>query len=284
MKELAQISEACGLHFAGSKAVSGGDINRAYEIWTTTEKFFLKLNNSREFPDMFAAETKGLHTLLTNTNLKVPRVIKNGVTGETQYLLIEWLDKGVPVKSFWEDFGAGLAAMHKESTNYFGFDGDNYIGCLPQKNEACASWPEFYAAQRILPLVKQLYNNGSFSPKDVTDTEALCAVFSDLFPEEPPALLHGDLWSGNFLTTSNGCAAIFDPSVYYGHREMDIGMSLLFGGFDRKFYDAYNSAYPLQTGWEGRVRLAQLYSLLVHAVLFGGHYISSAANIIRQYK
>ena len=103
------------------------------------------------------------------------------------------------------------------------------------------------------------------------------------FPIEPPALLHGDLWSGNFLISSNGQAAIYDPAVYYGHREMDIGMTKLFGGFDQRFYDAYNATYPLEKDWEKRLQVTQLYPLLVHAVLFGGHYISQVREIIKQF-
>jgi fructosamine-3-kinase len=135
-----------------------------------------------------------------------------------------------------------------------------------------------------MPLVAKLHDNGSFESATLRCAEKLCTKLSEIFPPEPSALLHGDLWSGNFFVAASGHVAIFDPAVYYGHREMDLGMSLLFGGFDRRFYEAYNACYPLEAAWRQRVQLTQLYPLLVHAVLFGGHYVSSCKNIIEQYK
>jgi len=132
-------------------------------------------------------------------------------------------------------------------------------------------------------LVMQLFNSNAFSKKDVTAAEKLCEKLNEVLPLEPPALLHGDLWSGNFMVTANGYAAIFDPAVYYGHREMDIGMTKLFGGFDQPFYDAYEEVYPLEKGWKQRLQLAQLYPILVHAILFGGHYIDKAKTILKYY-
>jgi len=113
--------------------------------------------------------------------------------------------------------------------------------------------------------------------------ENLCKRFDELFPDESPALLHGDLWSGNFMVASNGYAAIFDPAVYFGHREMDIGMTKLFGGFDQRFYDAYEEAYPLEKDWKQRLTLTQLYPLLVHAILFSGYYVDKTRTIIKYY-
>jgi fructosamine-3-kinase len=124
--------------------------------------------------------------------------------------------------------------------------------------------------------VKQLSDARTFSKKDVELAEIVCNNMDDLFPAEPPSLLHGDLWSGNYMVASHGKAAMYDPAVYYGHREMDIGMTRLFGGFDQKFYSAYQETYPLQPGWQQRVELTQLYPVLVHAILFGGHYVSDA--------
>ena len=134
-----------------------------------------------------------------------------------------------------------------------------------------------------MPLVKTLFDSGRFSLKDVDNANSFCKNLREIFPAESPSLLHGDLWGGNFLITAPGKAAIFDPAVYFGHREMDIGMTKLFGGFDQRFYDAYNEIYPLEKGWEKRLPLTQLYPLLVHAVLFRGHYISQARAIIKQF-
>jgi fructosamine-3-kinase len=205
------------------------------------------------------------------------------VAGEQQYLLLEWLEKGSPQKNMWENFGAGLAMMHKSTHSYFGLDEDNYIGSLRQINTPRNEWHSFYAEFRIMPLVKVLFDSGRFSSKDIDNANSFCNNLTNIFPSESPSLLHGDLWAGNFFISSSGHAAIFDPAVYFGHREIDIGMTKLFGGFDLRFYNAYNEAYPLEKGWEKRLLFTQLYPFLVHAALFGGHYIASASNILFTY-
>lgn len=144
-------------------------------------------------------------------------------------------------------------------------------------------WPEFYAEQRIMPLIRQAFDQRKCTQADVQLAEQFCKKLSALIPNESPALLHGDLWSGNRMFTANGEAAVYDPAVYFGHREMDIAMTLLFGGFDDYFYTIYNDVYPLQQGWRQRVAICQLYPLLVHLILFGGHYYNSVKTIIRQY-
>ena len=173
--------------------------------------------------------------------------------------------------------------MHRVTSQTFGADEDNYMGSLVQVNDRCSTWAEFYADNRIMPCVLQLEKNNSFTEADVRITEKLCKKLGGIFPDEPPALLHGDLWAGNFMCTTNNCAAIYDPAVYYGHREMDIGLSKLFGGFDSRFYASYNTNYPLANGWEERLPLTQLYPVLIHAILFGGHYVAQGREIIKMF-
>jgi fructosamine-3-kinase len=131
--------------------------------------------------------------------------------------------------------------------------------------------------------MQQVYRQQKCSAEDLKSAEKICSKFDSLFPPEPPALLHGDLWSGNFVANKNGDPVIYDPAVYYGHREMDIAMTLLFGGFDSSFYHYYNEAYPLPYLWKERIKLCQLYPLLVHLALFGGNYYGSVKNIITLY-
>ncbi|MEP7110221.1 MAG: fructosamine kinase family protein [Ferruginibacter sp.] len=271
----------CGLNITNYEPLHGGDINRSYCLYGHTAKYFLKVNDARKYPCMFAKEVNGLHALHQNCTLTVPRVIKSADTQQDQWLLLEWLENGSPKTNFWQNFGTGLAMLHQKQQSFFGWHEDNFIGSLVQHNQQLPSWHLFYGECRIMPLVRDLFNTGSFSKQDVTSAELFCKRIEDLFPPEPPALLHGDLWSGNFMIASDGNAAIFDPAVYYGHREMDIGMTKLFRGFDTQFYDAYNGIYPLENGWQQRLQFAQLYPLLVHAVLFGGHYAGSARDIIR---
>lgn len=264
--------------------VHGGDINDSFRISTTNgQQYFLKENNLQSFPGMFAREAEGLTALRENSILQVPAVIACGNDDEQQWLLMEWLEPGSPTKVYWENFGHALALQHQQSNKQFGWKNDNYIGSLPQVNDWQNKWQAFYTNNRIMPLSEQLRQQGKFSSKDIAAAENFCNRLPELMPEEPPALLHGDLWSGNCMCTINGSAAIYDPAVYYGHREMDLGMTQLFGGFATAFYLAYDNAYPLDAGWQERLPVTQLYPVLVHAVLFGSHYVQQAANILKQY-
>lgn len=263
--------------------VDGGDINDALCIYSGNKKLFLKLNSSSSYPLMFRKEANGLNKLKNNSSITIPDVICSGVAEEHQYLLLQWMERGNARSDCMEKFGADLARMHQQKQLFFGFEENNYIGSLSQQNDNHDSWSSFYASCRILPLVKKLFNHSLFSKKDVENAELLCKKLKDLFPEELPSLLHGDLWSGNYMVGSDGYVVMYDPAVYYGHREMDIGMTKLFGGFDQRFYDAYNDTYLLQKGWKNRLPLTQLYPLLVHAILFGGHYIYNVRQILETY-
>lgn len=283
MNLIQAIAEDCNLGILHYERVHGGDINDSYCLHTTAEKYFLKINNAVAFPQMFEQEARGLNTLKDNCSLFVPGVCKYGAVNGQQYLLLEWIEPGKPANNFWEAFGAGMALLHKQPQPYFGWTSDNYIGSLIQDNTQYNSWSTFYTNCRIMPLVKQLFDAGAFNKKDVLSAELFCSKLEQLFPSEPPALLHGDLWSGNFMTTENGTAAVFDPAAYYGHREMDIGMTRLFGGFDQRFYNTYNEVYPLKNNWQQRLDYTQLYPLLVHAVLFRAHYIQNVRSIIQNF-
>jgi fructosamine-3-kinase len=269
------------LHLQAYEAQSGGDINKSFRLHCREGKFFVKINSASKFPSMLEKEARGLNSLRSVNAINVPHVIKYGTVNETQFLLLEWIEAGQPTKKFWEDFGSQLALLHKNSSPGFGWEEDNYIGSLIQKNERHETWSAFYTHCRIMPLVDLLHVHGIYTLSEVNTFKKFCDKLDALFPKEPPSLVHGDLWSGNFLITKNGEASIFDPAVYYGNREIDIGMTKLFGGFDNRFYDAYHEAFPLQDGWQHRIRLTQLYPLLVHAVLFGGQYITAPLEIIK---
>ena len=280
---LQHIFNDCNLNVQRYEQVHGGDINKAYCLFTSTGKYFLKVNDEETYPGMFSRESNGLDLLRKNCELIIPQIIKVGVFNKQQYLLLQWLEKGIPKKDMWEKFGKGLALMHKRPQEYFGLNEDNYIGSLIQNNVRHNEWDSFYAECRIMPLVKKLFDAGSFSSTNIKDAEFFCSRIKNIFPSETPSLVHGDLWAGNYMISSSGDAAIFDPAVYCGHREMDIGMTRLFGGFDTRFYEVYNETYPLEKGWEKRLQITQLYPLLVHAVLFGGHYIGSVKNIFKVF-
>jgi fructosamine-3-kinase len=284
MKELvAAICEAAGYNYLRHRPAYGGDINSCYTVITLEGEYFLKLNDVASYPQMFEREAEGLAALSGKSVLTIPVVIATGQLDNYQYLFLNNLEKGIPRDNFWQHFASGLAAIHATSDLNFGWKNDNYIGSLVQQNNQNADWPSFYANQRILPLVKRLFDSGAFDLSIVSESEKLAKKISEIFPPEPPALLHGDLWSGNFMVAANGLAAIYDPAVYYGHREMDMGMTKLFGGFTDEFYRAYNEIFPMEKNWMQRVPLTQLYPLLVHAVLFGGGYIPTCRQIIKTW-
>ncbi|MBW8682967.1 fructosamine kinase family protein [Chitinophaga rhizophila] len=263
-------------------AAGGGDINDSFVLDTSQGPLFIKLNDTR-YEDMFTKESNGLQLLGTAKALRVPTPYCYGSFQQYAYLLMEYLPGGRPAQQSIQQLAEGLATLHRCSSEQFGLQEDNYIGTLRQHNKQTSSWGVFYGQYRILPLVRQLIDIGHFGDKDLRQTDSLVKRLEDMFPEEVPALLHGDLWSGNYMFTVDGQPAIYDPAVYYGHREMDIAMTRLFGGFDASFYEHYQSAFPMVAGWQDRVPLFQLYPVLVHAVLFGGQYITQSARIIAQY-
>lgn len=265
-----------------TRPVGGGDINETAIIESSHGPCFIKLNKAG-YLSMFEQEYNGLRLLGDAGVLKVPAPLQYGNYQQHAYLLMEYLPKGnsVPDSNKW--LGEGLAAIHRCTSQYFGLAEDNYIGTLVQQNGWKHSWAVFYAENRIMPLVRHLVDLKRFGSREQQLAEALAASLGDVFPEEPPALLHGDLWAGNYMFTGNGEPVIYDPAIYYGHREMDLAMTLLFGGFDAAFYRHYQEVFPLAPGWKERVALCQLYPVLVHAILFGGHYVSQASDILKKY-
>jgi fructosamine-3-kinase len=283
-----QIEQALAAHFSQTvsviqqQQVFGGDINQTYRLQTNIGPFFLKLNNGK-LNDMFEKEFNGLRLLHKTKTIKIPEPILNGKIDNKIFLVTEFIEKGSASKTFWQTFAQQLANLHKHSNELFGLAENNYIGSLHQSNTYCETWSGFYASQRILPLMQLAFSQNKCSKNDLAKAEKLCNRFGEIFPVEQPALIHGDLWGGNFMAGNKGEPVIFDPAVYYGNREMDIAMSLLFGGFSSSFYNYYHEVFPLQPGWKERINLCQLYPLLVHLILFGGHYYNSVIDIINSY-
>ncbi len=232
---------------------------------------------------MFEKEFTGLSLLRNTGAIGVPEPLLTGKWKDHIYLVMECIDKGNANAGTWQIFAGQLAALHRHTAGKFGLDHDNYIGSLPQSNKQSDSWSGFYAEQRILFLARIAYDQGRCSATDTRMAERFCNKLDGLFPGEPPSLLHGDLWSGNYMIGAGGTPVIYDPAVYFGHREMDIGMSLLFGGFDKSFYAFYNEAWPLEKQWEQRRDITQLYPLMVHLILFGGHYYHPVRDILKKY-
>lgn len=259
--------------------LSGGDINEAYRLETTEGVYCLKINRKQNALANFEAEAKGLNTL-SDSAFMVPAPLHTGQTENFAFLLMDFIESGKPGPDYWDIFGRQLANLHRISHTEFGLGTDNFIGYLPQSNRRHPSWADFYAAERIFPLLQKAVERNLLAKKYLLSELKWANFFKSLFPEETPALLHGDLWAGNKMVSKSGLPVLIDPAVYFGHREMDLGMMQLFGGFDARLLAAYHEIYPLKEGWKSRIKWCQLYPLLVHLLLFGRSYASQVERIL----
>jgi len=265
-----------------SASVGGGSINSAARVETDQGIFFLKWNDAKKFPGMFAAEAKGLRLLKEKSALIVPAPVAQGEIENESFLLLEFLERSPGHAESWYRAGENLARQHRRTNEHFGLDHDNYIGSLPQSNRRHDAWKSFFAEERLLPQLQRAYDGSRVSKALVRQAENFCEKISEIFPQEEPALLHGDLWSGNYFHCTQG-PAVFDPAVYYGHREMDLAMTKLFGGFADDFYSGYISEFPLVKGWRTRTGYCNLYPLLVHVNLFGGGYAEDVRSVLKNF-
>jgi len=267
-----------------SRSVGGGCINHALKISTTVGDFFLKWNASAP-ADMFQKEAAGLTEMaLSNSSLVIPRVIwSKGNDDLPGLLLMEYLPAPNSTSGFDERLGRGLAQMHRKTAPAFGFHHSNYCGTTVQDNSWTTNWVEFYAQHRIWNLVQQIKVTRGISSDDHEIYEKLVELMPKLLDHATiPSLIHGDLWSGNYMYTSRG-PALIDPACYYADREMELGMMKLFGGFSSMVWGAYEEEFPLPEGWKQRIRLYQLYHILNHYLLFGGSYGREALDIAKEY-
>ncbi len=259
-------------------SVSGGSITPAFRLSAAGQSYFLKYATNPS-PGFFAAEAAGLEQLRrAQSALKVPHVAGRGRLGDAEWLILEWLDP-VRGQTLSEELGRGLAALHRQQAAVWGWERDGFIGSLTQSNRRCSGWAEFWWKQRLLPqiLLAEGYFQGKAWQEDLP--AALDRVLAPA-EEEGPSLLHGDLWSGNVMATVDG-PAIFDPACYFGHREVDLAMTELFGGFEADFYAAYDEAWRRLPGYSGRRAAYQLYYLLVHVNLFGASYVPRTTDTLR---
>ena len=270
--------------------VLGGDINQAYTLQLSDgSRVFLKTNQP-ELEDMFHAEQEGLTALRSSGVIPVAVPLSAGKDPEEKvsYLLLEYIQDGRPSESFWEDFGRSLALMHRQDTAPFtsggryGFSRNNYIGRTPQSNTPHNSFITFFKKERLLPQIRMA--GRWFEKKDYSAAERLLDRLDDLLIEPAfPSLLHGDLWSGNYLINTDERAVLIDPAVYVGCLEADLAMTELFGGFSSRFYDGYREVTSVANGYEDRKDLYNLYHLLNHLNLFGSGYLPSVRRILYRY-
>lgn len=262
--------------------LSGGSISSAYKVDLSDGRtVFVKI--SPRYDDMFTKEANGLQELQKANAIRTPEII----FVNTELLILEFLPaKQISHrKDFFELFGKQFAQLHKFTGEKFGFLEDNYIGSTPQKNlPQSTSWKEFFFVNRLEFQFNLAEQNG-YRDKDILYLfKNLEKRIDSLIPDDGklPSLLHGDLWSGNYLCIDNSVPAIIDPAVYYGHREADLAMTMLFGGFGEAFYASYQESHPLNEDWEHRMELYKLYHLFNHLNLFGEGYYSQVYDTLRR--
>ncbi len=279
------VEQALGQSITSINRVSGGSINQAAKITLSDGKTcFLKWNQTAD-PRMFSVEKKGLKLLASaGTEIRIPEVYATGKTNSgTGFLAQEFMIEGSSKSGSAEAFGRNLAKLHQQQNEQFGLDHDNYIGRLPQSNSWHDSWVDFFIEERMEPQLKMATDAGKLGSSTVAHFEALYKQLPDIFPDEPASLLHGDLWGGNYFYDNTGRATIYDPAVYYGHREIELAFTHLFGGFSSAFYRAYENEYPLAPNFNQRKNIYNLYPLLVHTNLFGGHYGRQVKSIVKRF-
>lgn len=265
--------------------VSGGSINRAAKLTTNRRTLFLKWNDTQP-AEMFSAEAHGLRLLReAKTSLRIPEVIDlNSDKGELPgYLLMEYIEGVRGDGEASRKLGIGLAELHSVRSDAYGLDRDNFIGSLPQSNRKHTDWVSFFIEERINPQLKMAIDGNRMDSSVLKGWNQLAAKLEEIFPDSQPVLIHGDLWGGNYFFDSNGRPVLIDPAVYFGHHEMEIAFTKMFGGFSSEFYDTYAFEMNLAAGFNKRVEIYNLYPLLVHANLFGGHYARQASSFLKQF-
>ena len=280
----AAIATRLGREITGARDLHGGDIHAAYRVELRGGDVVFVKSSPGAPRGMFTEEARGLEWLRAAGALRIPAVITVGDDEDgPRFLALEYLEPGSHAPAFDENLGRGLAALHRFGAPAYGFDRDNYIGSLPQSNRAHATWAAFYREERLLPLVRRaIERRGLAAGAGAKFDRLFDRLESMVGPTEPPSRLHGDLWGGNLHADDRGQPCLIDPAVYGGHREIDLAMMRLFGGFGSRVFSAYREAWPLADGHEGRVPLYQLYPLLVHVNLFGGGYAGSALRALEE--
>jgi fructosamine-3-kinase len=277
------VEDALGAPIAAAARVHGGDVAIAFAVdLADGRRVFVKTHRSSP-PGFFSTEAAGLAWLADAAAVDVPSVL--AVSDEPPVLLaLSWIERGAPARSTDEDLGRRLAALHRAGAPCFGREDRRTTGSRALPNEPSVTWAEFYASCRLLPLVRLAADAGALAAATVEHLVTLAGRLDRLAgPAEPPARLHGDLWAGNRMVGVGGRSWLIDPAAHGGHREFDLAMMRLFGGFDGDCFAAYDEVFPLAAGWADRVALHQIAPLVVHAIKFGGGYVGAATAAIDRY-
>ena len=282
INEFLKLAFGSSCRLEGSRSLGGGCINNATRVVTNKGLFFIKWNaNAPE--DMFEKEAQGLASLSESDAIGVPAFHFRGKLNGVDFMILEFLESGLKSSNYWTLLGEELAALHRCNAENHGLQHDNYIGRLPQSNQQHTSWVAFFRKERLQRQMELAQSQGLMNPDQLKQFDKLYHRLPELIPEANPSLMHGDLWSGNVHVGPDGKAWLIDPAVYYGHREMELAFTTMFGGFQREFYQAYDANYPLEPGHTDRIDLYNLYPLLVHLNMFGTSYLSGILQTLRRY-
>jgi fructosamine-3-kinase len=279
----AALEQTLAARIVGADVVHGGDVAAAYRVELDDRRTLFAKTHPAPPPGFFTTEASGLRWLGAAGAVAVPAVVAVS-DDDPAHLVLEWVEEGRAHATTDAEFGAALAALHQAGAPCFGREDRRTTGSRGLPNEPAATWAEFYGQSRLLPLAR-LAGDAEVLPADTVDRLETLAGRLELFgaADEPPARLHGDLWAGNRLVDRAGRSWLVDPAAHGGHREFDLAMMRLFGGFGPACFQAYDERHPLAPGWEGRVALHQIAPLVVHAIKFGGSYVPSARAAIERY-
>jgi protein-ribulosamine 3-kinase len=278
-----------GVAVRSESRAGGGSINDTRAIVLSDgSSLFLKMNGM-EYAGLFLEEARGLLALrAAGGGPRVPEPLAVFEDGRRQYLLMEYIEPGRRGRNFAAELGRRLAGMHRNNRSAAcGFGRDNHIGATPQPNGWSGGWHDFFGERRLGYQIELAARNGRADQAMERGVAALIRRLPDLLPDVDGgrgSVLHGDLWGGNVIASASGEAVIIDPAVYYGHREADLAMTSLFGGFEPAFYRAYAEAWPLEAGYETRRDIYNLYHLLNHLNLFGASYRGACQAIIERFR
>jgi len=262
--------------------VGGGDFASAYRASLSDGKQIFVKTHKNPPAHFFTTEATGLDWLRASNKVNVPKVI--AVNDDPPYLAMEWVELGSDMPDTESHFGQQLAQLHMTEFTCFGRPDGRTTGSQAVPNLACDSWVEFYASRRLLPLAELAFEKKALPKGCVDKLEILAGKLQEFgAADESACLLHGDLWAGNRVVDTRGRSWLIDPAAHGGHREFDLAMMRLFGGYEKTCFDAYHENYPLQVGWEDRIALHQLAPLIVHAIKFGGSYVAATESALANY-
>ena len=278
-----RIADLVGEPLIAARPVFGGDVSTAFRVELASKVLFVKTHPDPP-DDFFSTEASSLAWLRKADAVRIPETIAYA-DSEPAFLALQWIEPGDPSPGGDAEFGRALAHLHGAGAPSFGRDDKRTTGSRALPNQPCDTWPEFYATQRLEPLMALAVDGGALARSTIRSIERIVDRIEILAgPREPAARLHGDLWSGNRIVDAHGTSWLIDPASYGGHREFDLAMMRLFGGFSESAFAAYDEVFPLVDGWTKRLPLLQLAPLMVHAIKFGGHYVGRVEQAILQLR